>query len=78
MLFNESVDADNNFARAYNALDKESKQRVVELTMVGCGIKSTTTFYHWLKNPELVSSPVHRRYIACTILGKEIKEIFGK
>lgn len=78
MLLTDSVDADNNFARAYNALDKDSKQRVIELTMVACGIKSTTTFYAWLKNPELVSSPLHRRHIACAIFGKEIKEIFGK
>lgn len=76
MLFNESVDADNNFARAYNALDKESKQRAIELIMICCGIESTTTVYNWLKKPELVSSPIHRRHIAWLILGKKIKEIF--
>lgn len=75
MLLSEPVDANNNFARAYNALSNKDKARVREAIMVICEITEGTV-REWIKNPELVTSKLHRRYIAYLIFDKPIKEFF--
>jgi|GEM_PF-6875623 len=77
MILSDSVDADNNFAKAYNALTKEDKARVRELIMVVCEVHENTV-REWIKNPDIVTSKLHRRYIAYLIFNKPIKEFFDK
>lgn len=75
MILNDDVKADNNFARAYNALSKDDKARVRESVMVACEI-TEGTFYNWVHRPELVTSKLNQRYIAYLIFNKPIKEFF--
>ncbi len=78
MQLTESEESDNNFARAYNALTKESKSRAKHNIMINCGI-SEKTFYSWLKNPDLLKDDrVTKHFIADTVFEKEVQEIFPK
>lgn len=73
----DSIDADNNFAKAYNALTKDAKWRMRQAIMVACGV-SEKTVREWINNPDLVSSPSDRLHIALVLFAKkEIKEIFN-
>lgn len=75
MILDDSTGANNNFSKAFNTLSKEDKARVKELIMVVCEVKEGTV-YEWIKNPDLVTSKLHRRYIAYLIFNKPIKEFF--
>jgi len=77
MILGSSVEANNPFAKEYNSLSTEDKARIRELIMVVCEIKEGTV-YSWIKNPELVTSKLHRRYIAYLIFNKPVKEFFEK
>lgn len=77
MILTDSIEADNNFAKAYNALTKGDKARVREIIMAGCGITEDTV-REWIHEPSLVKSPLHRRYIAYLIFNKPIKDFFEK
>ncbi len=76
MILSDEVQADTNFAKAYNALTREDKARVMESIMITCGIESAVTIYEWMKRPDLVKSKIHQRYIAYLIFKKPIKEFF--
>ena len=73
----KSDNADNEFCKAYSALNYNDKARIREAIVVSCDI-TESTFYNWVKHPELVSCKLHRRYIAYLMFNKTVKEFFGK
>jgi len=77
MIFDEddSVDADNNLAKAYNALSRHHKGRIKYLTMVLCGI-SSVTFHHRIKNPHLFSPT--EKYDVAVMFDKPIIDLFPR
>ena len=77
MILNEKINADNNFCKAYDALERESQYRIRTSIIMQCRI-SETTFYRWLQRPNLVTSYNDQYYIAYLQFGKPIKEFFEK
>lgn len=76
-LLNEDIEAGNSYAKAYNALSYHDRSRVRSIICRALGI-SDTTFYDWLKKPELIKAPADKYFIACDVLGKPITDIFPK
>lgn len=75
MILEDNINADNNFCKAYDALDNETKARIRELITGHCDINEKT-FYSWLKRPELVKGKPNQRFIAYLLFNRKVKEFF--